>query len=89
MSTKQERAAVLLAEYKAADDAVDKAKKTLERANRKRSDVVKKLHDELGRGPFTYQGVLLGKVVIRPSKDGEDVTYFLRGRDTDSGFKVD
>jgi hypothetical protein len=89
MTTKQERGAVLLAEYKAADEAVEKARKALERANKKRSDVVKKLDEEIGKGPFTYQGVMLGKVVIRPSRDGEEVTYFLRGRDTGKGFKAD
>lgn len=88
MTTKQERGAALLAEYKAADEAVEKAKKALERAMRKRSDVVKKLDEEIGKGPFTYQGVMLGKVVIRPSRDGEEVTYFLRGKDT-GGFKAD
>lgn len=87
--SKQERLAVLLAEYKAADDAVDKAKKALERAHGKRSDVVKKLSEEIGKGPFTYKGELLGSVVIRPSKDGEEVTYFLRGRESGKGFKVD
>ncbi len=86
---KQELAAVLLAEYKAANDVVEEANKALEDAKSKRSDVVKKLNDQLGKGPFTYQGVLLGKIVIRPSKDGAKVTYFLRGGDDEKGFRVD
>lgn len=81
--TKQEIASTLLSEYKAADNEVTRIKHLLDEANKKRSDVVKKLHDQLGRGPFIYRGEYLGKIVIRGQ------TYFMRGAREESGIKID
>lgn len=81
--SKQEVAASLLSDYAQADDEVKRVKALLDEANRKRSEVVKKIHDELGKGPFTYKGKYLGKIVIR------DTTYFFRGKNDEGGVKVD
>lgn len=80
--SKQEVASMLLAEYNQADSEVTRIKSLLDEANRKRSDVVKKIHDELGKGPFTYKGEYLGKIVIRGN------TYFFRGKN-EGGVRVD
>ncbi len=81
--TKQEVASELLAKYKAADDEVSRVKLLLEEVNSARSDVVKEMHDALGKGPFTYKGEYLGKIVCR------DQTYFLRGRADGTTIKID
>ncbi len=80
---KNELAAELLSEYMQVDGEVKRIKAMLDEANRKRSDVVKKVHNSLGKGPFTYKGEYLGKIVIR----GE--TYFFRGKNDEGGVKVD
>lgn len=80
--TKQEIASELLAKYKAADDEVSRVKALLEETNKSRSDVVKEMHAALGKGPFTYKGEYLGKVICR------DQTYFLRGK-SDATISVD
>jgi hypothetical protein len=79
----QEIAAKLLADYAEADKEVLKAKASLEEANKKRSDVVKEIHGKLGKGPFTYKGEHLGKIVIRGN------TFFFRGRNEEGGVKVE
>jgi len=81
--TKQEVASELLAKYKTADDEVTRIKMLLEEANQTRSDVVKEIHDELGKGPFTYKGDYLGKIVVRGN------THFFRGKSDDGTIKVD
>lgn len=80
---KQQVAATLLAEYAKADEAVAKAKAALDEANKSRSDVVKEIHTKLGKGPFSYQGNFLGKIVIRGS------TFFFRGKNEEGTIKVD
>jgi hypothetical protein len=80
---KNELAAELLTEYMQVDGEVSRIKAMLDEANRKRSDVVKKVHDALGKGPFTYKGEYLGKIVIRGN------TYFFRGKNDEGGVKVD
>jgi len=81
--TKQEVASELLTKYKMADAEVSRVKLLLEEVNSARSDVVKEMHDALGKGPFTYKGEYLGKIVCR------DTTYFLRGRAEGNAVKID
>lgn len=81
--SKQEVAAELLAKYKDADNEVNRVKLLLEEANSARSNVVKEMYDALGKGPFTYKGEYLGKVVMRGP------TAFLRGRSEGDTIKVD
>lgn len=75
---RQQITAAILAEYSNSDNEVERIKKQLDEANKKRSDVVKKLYDTLGKckGPFSYKGKYLGRIVIRGN------TYFFRsGKD--------
>lgn len=64
------------AEYMAADAKVTEITKMLEVANRERSNKVKQLNDKYGKGPYSYNGQFLGKIVIRDSDHG--TTYFFR-----------
>lgn len=75
-------AAELLASYQAANEEVNRCQELLEEANRKRSDVVKNMYQQLGKGPFEYRGVNLGKIVIRGN------TYFLRSN-RDNTIKIE
>lgn len=73
---KQELAGMLFAEYTEADEEVERIKKLLEEANKRRSGMVQKVYTALGKGPFTYKGKYLGRIVIRGN------TYFFRsGKD--------
>jgi hypothetical protein len=81
--TKQEIASELLTKYSAADSEVTRVKALLDEANKRRSDVVKELHDNLGKGPFTFKGDYLGKIVVRGN------TYFFRGKSDDGVIKVE
>jgi len=80
--TKQEIASELLAKYSTADNEVKRIKALLDEANKHRSDVVKELHDNLGKGPFMLDGDYLGKIVIRGN------TYFFRGASDGGVIKV-
>lgn len=81
--TRDEIAAELLAKYKAADDETSRIKGELEAANKAKSDVVKEMNDILGKGPYSYRGQFLGKIICRGG------TYFFRGRsDSDDAIKV-
>lgn len=80
--TKQTLAAELLAAYKAADDEVTRLKSLLEEANKTRSNAVKIMHDNLGKGPYTYKGEYLGKIVARGD------TFFLRSSRDGDAIKI-
>jgi hypothetical protein len=80
--TKQEVAGELLAKYKTADAEVARAKLLLDEANQARSDVVEEVYKAIGKGPFTYKGEYLGKIVVRGN------THFFRGKSED-GVKID
>lgn len=71
---KKEEAAALLALYIDADNKVTKLEEDVDSAKKHRSDVVKQIHDGLGKGPFQYKDTYLGKIVAR------DGNYFFRGR---------
>lgn len=81
--TKQEIASELLTKYSDADKEVTRIKLLLEEANKNRSDVVEEIHNNLGKGPFTYKGDYLGKIVVRGN------THFFRGKSDDGVIKVD
>lgn len=81
--TKQELATELLSNYKAKDDEVNRIKNSLDEANKNRSEAVKAMYDKLGKGPFTYKGEYLGKIVVRGQ------TYFLRGKSDDNSINID
>lgn len=85
MSTedKSALAAELLSNYKLADDELKKAKAIVAEAEEKRSVAVKVMYEKLGKGPFTYKGQYLGKVVLRGN------TAFLRGANNDNQVIID
>lgn len=75
--------------YSKADSRREKARKDLEQANTDCSAAAGEIYEQMGKGPFKYNGVVI-KVVKRDSKekneDGSPVwtTYFFRGpRQTD------
>lgn len=70
----QEQARTLLAAYTETDNNVTKIEEQLDAAKKARSEAVKAIHDALGKGPFSYKGAYLGKIVAR------DGNYFFRGR---------
>lgn len=81
--TKQEIASELLKKYAEADLEVSRIKLLLDEANKNRSNVVEDIHKQLGKGPFTYKGDYLGKIVVRGD------THFFRGKSDAGVIKVD
>lgn len=77
----------LFAVYTETDVKVAEAKAAYEQALLVRSESVKQIHDQVGKGPFKYNGNPV-KVVVRPFKDGSGATYFLRGKSVEDMIEV-
>lgn len=70
----KEEARTLLAAYIETDNNVTKLEEQVDVAKKTRSEAVKEIYDKLGKGPFSFKGTYLGKIVKR------DDVYFFRGR---------
>lgn len=62
-----------------ADDAVNTAQAALDEAISKRSDALKEIAENCGKGPFKVNGQQV-TIRSRGKKDGSDPTYFLVGK---------
>lgn len=74
-------AKVLFAEYDEKDAAHARILKELEMAVHERSQSVKKIYDNVGKGPFRYKGsvvTIVARTTTNP--DGDHTTYFFKGQ---------
>ena len=74
-------AKVLFAEYEEKDATYARIAKELELAQQERSQAVKKILENVGKGPFRYKGsivTVVGRTTTSP--DGDHTTYFFKGQ---------
>jgi hypothetical protein len=73
--------------YDASDAKVEKARGDLEKALDERSDIVEKIHDGAGKGPFSYKGKVLSPV-CRTAKSTGQKRWFFKGPGTKDLIEV-